>query len=93
MFQDVIKEQLKIPANIDYLGELREFVTKVGKKHGFSDKIINAFKLAIDEAGTNVIRHSYRGSESEGFITIRALVKKNSLTVCLIDQGKYFDPK
>lgn len=93
MFQDVIKEQLKIPANIDYLGELRDFVTKVGKKHGFSDKIINAFKLAIDEAGTNVIRHSYRGSESEGFITIRALVKKNSLTVCLIDQGKYFDPK
>jgi len=93
LFQDVIKEQLKIPANIDHLGELREFVTKVGKKHDFSDKIINAFKLAIDEAGTNVIRHSYRGSESEGFITIRALVKKNSLTVCLIDQGKYFDPK
>jgi serine phosphatase RsbU (regulator of sigma subunit)/anti-sigma regulatory factor (Ser/Thr protein kinase)/tetratricopeptide (TPR) repeat protein len=93
LFKDVIKEQLKIPANIDYLGELREFVTKVGKKHGFSDKIINAFKLAIDEAGTNVIRHAYRGSESEGFITIRALVKKNSLTVCLIDQGKYFDPK
>ena len=93
MFQDVIKEQLKIPANIDHLGELREFVTKVGKKHDFSDKIINAFKLAIDEAGTNVIRHSYRGSESEGFITIRALIKKNSLTICLIDQGKYFDPK
>ncbi len=93
MFQDVVKEQLKIPAHIDHLGELRDFVTRIGKKHGFSDKVINAFKLAIDEAGTNVIRHAYRGSDTQGFITIRALIKKSSMTICLIDQGKFFDPK
>ena len=93
MFKSVAKEQLKVPAHIDYLADLRDFVTRIGKKHGFSDRVINAFKLAIDEAGTNVMRHAYRDVGGEGFITIRAIVKTNSLTICLIDQGKYFDPK
>ncbi|MDZ7359599.1 MAG: SpoIIE family protein phosphatase [candidate division KSB1 bacterium] len=93
MFKSVTKEQLKVPAHIDYLADLRDFVTRIGKKHGFSDRVINAFKLAIDEAGTNVMRHAYRDVGGEGFITIRAIVKTNSLTICLIDQGKYFDPK
>ncbi|MDZ7291993.1 MAG: SpoIIE family protein phosphatase [candidate division KSB1 bacterium] len=93
MFKSVSKEQLKVPAHIDYLADLRDFVTRVGKKHGFSDRVINAFKLAIDEAGTNIMRHAYRDTGGEGFITIRAIVKKDNLTICLIDQGKYFDPK
>jgi len=93
LFKSVTKEQLKVPAHIDYLADLRDFVTRIGKKHGFSDRVINAFKLAIDEAGTNVMRHAYRDVGGEGFITIRAIVKTNSLTICLIDQGKYFDPK
>ena len=91
MFKKVEKEQLKVPANVDYLGDLRDFVTQVGKRHRFSDKVINAFKLAIDEAATNIIRHAYR--DREGFITLRAIVRKNSLTICIIDQGTYFDPK
>lgn len=91
MFRHVIREQLKVPAKIDYLGELRDFVTKVGRRHGFSERIINAFKLSIDEAATNIIKHAYR--DYDGDITIRAIVKKNSLTIVLIDQGKYFDPR
>ncbi len=91
MFRSVIKEQLKVPAKIEYLGELRDFVTKVGKRHGFSDRLINAFKLSIDEAATNIIKHAYR--DWEGDITIRAIVKKDSMTIVLIDKGKYFDPR
>jgi len=91
LFKRVTTEQLKVPAHVDYLADLRDFITRVGRKHGFSDKIVNAFKLAIDEAGTNIIRHAYRGTS--GFITIRAIVRKDSLTVALIDQGKYFDPR
>ncbi len=91
MLRKVEKEQLKVPAHIDYLGDLRDFVTQVGKKHGFEDKLINAFKLSVDEAATNIMRHAYR--ETEGIITIRAIVKKNSLTISIIDQGTYFDPQ
>ncbi len=93
MFKSVIKEQLKVPAHVDYLGELRDFVTRVCRKYGVSDKVINAFKLAIDEAGTNIIRHAYRDHDEPGFVTVRVIVKKASVTVSLIDQGKYFDPR
>jgi len=91
LFRNVQKEQLKVPAKIEYLGELRDFVTKVGRRHGFSERVINAFKLSIDEAATNIIKHAYR--DWPGQITIRAIVKANSLTIVLIDQGKYFDPR
>jgi len=90
VFKSVIKEEIQVPAHIDYLGELRNFVTKAGRKHGFSDTIINAFKLSIDEAATNIIKHAYR--DWEGNIKMRVIIKKNSMTVVLIDQGKFFDP-
>jgi len=93
LFKKVTKEQLRVPAHIDYLADLRNFVTQVGRKHRIPDKIIKAFKLAIDEAATNIIRHAYRGMEGEAFITMRAIVRRQSITVSLIDQGKYFDPQ
>ena len=90
VFKKVIIEEFRVPATNDSLKLLRNFVAKTGKKHRFSDKVINAFKLAVDEASTNIIRHSYR--DRRGDITIRAIIKKDSFTVSLIDQGRYFDP-
>lgn len=91
MFRTPIKEQLVVPAHIDYLADIRDFVAKIGQKYGFSKQVVNAFKLSIDEATTNIIKHAYR--DWQGSITIRAIVKRNSLTFVLIDQGKYFDPR
>ncbi|MFH1943264.1 MAG: SpoIIE family protein phosphatase [bacterium] len=90
MFKHVIKEEYKVPADLDYLGEMRDFVTRIGRKYGVSERIINAFKLAIDEAGTNIIRHAYR--DWEGFITIQMIIRDKNVTVALIDQGHTFNP-
>ena len=49
--------------------------------------MINAFKLSIDEAATNIIKHAYR--DWEGSITQRHR-QKNSLTIVLVDQGRVF---
>jgi serine phosphatase RsbU (regulator of sigma subunit)/anti-sigma regulatory factor (Ser/Thr protein kinase)/tetratricopeptide (TPR) repeat protein/transposase len=89
MFKRVIREECKVPADINYLGEMRDFITRVGRKFGVSERIINAFKLAIDEAATNIIRHAYR--DWDGFITIRMIVRNKNVTVSLIDQGHTFD--
>ena len=91
MFKKVKKKELKVPADIGNLGEMRDFITKVGRKYGVSENIINSFKMAIDEAGTNIIRHAYR--DWEGFITVRMIIREQSVTVSLIDQGKTFDPR
>jgi serine phosphatase RsbU (regulator of sigma subunit)/anti-sigma regulatory factor (Ser/Thr protein kinase)/tetratricopeptide (TPR) repeat protein len=91
VLRKVEKLEIKVPAHIDYLGDLRDFITNLGERNDFSEKLINAFKLAVDEAATNIIRHAYR--DHEGLITMRAYVKTNGLTLCIIDQGTYFDPK
>lgn len=92
MFQQIHKEELKVPAHTDYLADLRDFVVRLGRKYAFSEKMVTAFKLSVDEASTNIMRHAYRETGGEGFIIIRALVRKTSVTICLIDQGKFFDP-
>jgi len=90
VFRKIKQEELKVPASFDYLKDLREFVTRIGKKYRFSQRIINPLKLAVDEASTNIIRHAYKGKR--GSITIRAHIRRDSLTISLIDQGRYFDP-
>ncbi|MBN1781823.1 SpoIIE family protein phosphatase [bacterium] len=90
MFSRAKKFDKKVPAQIQYLGELRDFITEMGRQFGVSERVINAFKLAIDEAGTNIIRHAYR--DWEGFITVRMIIRDKSVTVLLIDQGHTFDP-
>ena len=82
---------MKVPAHVDYLGDLREFIIQTSKVYNLSLKLTNAFKLCIDEAATNIIQHAYRGKE--GQITIRAIPKKNYFTIIIIDQGRFFDPR
>jgi serine phosphatase RsbU (regulator of sigma subunit)/anti-sigma regulatory factor (Ser/Thr protein kinase)/tetratricopeptide (TPR) repeat protein/transposase len=89
MFRKVIKEECKVPADIKYLGEMRNFVTHVGRKYGVPERILNAFKLAIDEGGTNIIRHAYR--DWDGFVTLRMIIRNKDVSVSLIDQGHTFD--
>ena len=89
MFKKVIKEQWEFPAEIDYLGDMRDTVMEFGRQYGVSEQVINAFKLAIDEAGTNIIRHAYR--DWDGKITLRVIIRDKTITVSLIDQGHNFD--
>ena len=90
MVENVIKEQVRVPAQIGYLRVLRKFVTRVGVKYGFSSSELYAFKASVDEACSNIIEHGY--GYQDGSITIKAIVNKDSLTIELIDQGKSFDP-
>ncbi|MDZ7345607.1 MAG: hypothetical protein ONA69_02325 [candidate division KSB1 bacterium] len=48
MFKKVAREELKVPASIEYLADLRDFVMRIGKKYGVPDRVVNAFKLSID---------------------------------------------
>lgn len=92
MFKNVAKEELVVPAQMHHLREIRDFITFIGKKYKFDDKITNSFKLVVDEACTNIVRHGYRDIK-DGKITIRAIIRRLSLTIVLIDQGKSFDPR
>jgi len=86
----IIKEEIKVPAKEKNLVELRNFINTLFKKHRIDEKVTYAFKLVVDEAATNVVKHGHSGNE--GIITLRAFIRKESITILLIDNGKYFDP-
>ncbi len=92
MFKNVKKEEITIPAQMSYLIQVREFIEHIGKKYRFQDKLINSFKLVVDEACTNIIRHGYRDIKN-GEITLKAIIRRLSLTIIIIDQGKSYDPR
>jgi len=92
MFKNVRKEEIVIPAQMHYLKDVREFIEQIGHRYRFSDKITNSFKLVVDEACTNIIRHGYRDIKN-GKITVRAIIRRMSLTMVIIDQGRSFDPR
>ncbi|HHE54970.1 MAG TPA: HAMP domain-containing protein [Caldithrix abyssi] len=92
MFKNVKKEEITIPAQMSYLTQVRDFIERIGKKYKFDDKIINSFKLVVDEACTNIIRHGYRDYKN-GEITLKAIIRRLSLTFIIIDQGASYDPR
>jgi len=81
-----------IPAQIKYLAQIRSFIDYIGRVYHYSSKDINATKLAVEEACTNIMRHGYRDLPN-GEITIKILIRRLSMTVILIDQGQSFDPR
>ena len=92
MFKNVVKEEITIPAQMPYLRQVRDFIEEIGTRFNFEQKVINSFKLVVDEACTNIIRHGYRDIKN-GQIAVRAIVRRLSLTIVLIDNGKSFDPR
>jgi serine phosphatase RsbU (regulator of sigma subunit)/anti-sigma regulatory factor (Ser/Thr protein kinase) len=92
MFRNVRKELIAIPAQMSYLGQVRDFIDHIGKKYKYEDRLINSFKLVIEEACTNIIRHGYRDIKG-GEITIKAIVRRQSLTIVVVDQGISYDPR
>ncbi len=92
MFRNVKKEEITIPAQMSYMGQVRDFIEHIGAKYKYSDKIINSYKLVIEEACTNIIRHGYRDVKG-GEISIKAIIRQQSLTIVIIDQGLSYDPR
>lgn len=90
MLKSLIKEEIKVPAQVESVGKLRDFCTRLFHKHKVEDAVLNAFKLSIDEAATNIVK--YGGANVNSLITLRFIIRDESVTAFLIDNGKYFDP-
>jgi serine/threonine-protein kinase RsbW len=58
---------------------------------GFQDFDLYAVELAVDEACSNIIEHSY-GGENKGDIELTCDSNERSLVIILRDRGTPFDP-
>ena len=83
--------ELKIQSQTEKLSFVREFVSEAAKNFGFDEESVSKIALAVDEACTNVIKHSYDFAPNKD-IEIKIMTKNNTFEIIIIHQGKSFDP-
>ncbi len=82
---------VKFAAKFEKLYDIREFVGKIARKGGFSDKDVYNIQLATDEAASNIIEHAYRNMPGKT-LELSCDMQGDVITVILTDYGESFDP-
>lgn len=79
--------KLEFPSDPRFLALLRAVIGGVAEIVGFSEKEVCELKLAINEAVTNIIRHSLK-NHFDRIIEIDLLLEERGLEVVLSDDGE-----
>lgn len=82
---------ITIPSATSSLEVARRFVETYARAADLADDTVEHFKIAVDEACTNVIKHSYKGDNTRQ-IDIACIVDPESFTVRIRDEGQSFQP-
>ncbi len=80
-----------INADSSELVRIRDFVLLKAKAFGFDETTATKITLAVDEACTNLIEHSYKFDRSRE-ICIKIDTNDSKFTVLILDDGNSFDP-
>lgn len=78
------------PGYYKNLAAIGTFVSEHARTAGFSDEDVYAVELAVDEAATNIIEHSY-GGEGNGDIDCTCNVTEEGIEIVFRDMGSHFD--
>jgi len=84
-------QSAQFTAQFQYLDEIRDFVGKIARDNGFTDKEIYNIQLAADEAASNIIEHAYEGVR-DGVLNVSCGVRNDAIIIIMIDYGEPFDP-
>lgn len=86
------KYKLSVGCSTQNLEIIRNFVLNIAVQIGMTKDQIGQIELAVDEASTNVIKHSCDYNEAKT-LTIIIKVLKDKFVIEIIDRGnKKFDP-
>jgi len=82
---------LLITSRTENLSKVRDFISIHSANAGLKTDDIQDIMLAVDEAVTNIIKHSY-SFDPNCEIKIEIVVDKNEFIISITDKGKSFDP-
>jgi serine/threonine-protein kinase RsbW len=86
-------ERLYATGDTSELEKIRSFVAERARAVGFSEQGTMKITLAVDEACSNLIRHSYNHDASKEFAVDVSFDDANTnLTIEILDSGSAFDP-
>jgi len=84
-------DAMKLPAQLDSLEKLMQFVSGFAGDHGFSEKKIFDIQLATEEALLNIFQYAYPG-EHKGEVEVTCEMQSDSeLNIRILDTGIPFD--
>ena len=81
---------MKVVSHPENLKQIRKKMSDVTSKAGFSKEEAGSIILAVDEACSNVIKHSYKHDHTQE-IEVNISFKENCLTISITDSGIKFD--
>jgi serine/threonine-protein kinase RsbW len=84
-------ERLHILSQTGKLNIVRRFILEAALRFGFDEESASKIMLAVDEACTNIIKHSYEFATTKG-IDLEILTRDRQFEVVIIHRGKPFDP-
>lgn len=83
--------KISISSSTKNLVQVRNFIEEYAKKYLTDTKTINQIILSVDEACTNIIKHTYK-FESNHTINIENYISNNQFIVKISYNGDEFDP-
>ena len=84
--------EIKLPSDPQFLKIIRSGISQISKICGFSNEESNAVTIAVDEAASNIIKHTYNGAKNE-LIVVNFRILEDRLEVVLRDFGEKVDPE
>jgi serine/threonine-protein kinase RsbW len=81
---------LTIEATLDALVTISDFIVEQARAAGLDEHTVWEVQLAVDEAATNIIQHSY--AEQQGEIQLTTEVRDDELEIRIVDHGRRFNP-
>ena len=80
------------PAAPEHVGSARRVVSAAARRAGADDPVLDAVRLAVSEAVSNVVVHGYRGS-ARGAFTVAVEWEGDELRVTVRDEGCGMQPR
>jgi serine/threonine-protein kinase RsbW len=80
------------PAAPEYVGSARRVVSAAARRAGAEDPVLDAVRLAVSEAVSNVIVHGYR-ERGNGAFTVAVEWEGDELRVTVRDDGCGMQPR
>ncbi len=85
------KDKILIKSSTGNLHLVRDFVEQKAAELGIDQKIISQIIISVDEACTNVIKHTHKYNDSND-IEVETVFRNNEFAVILRYTGEAFDP-
>ena len=84
--------EIKLPSDPQLLKIIRSGISHISKICGFSNEESDAVTIAVDEAASNIIKHTYNGAKNE-LIVVNFRIFEDRLEVVFRDFGEKVDPE